>query len=241
MMVVRAARDIAKDEELTFSYFPPTLTYSERQKHAGDYWDGGCRCEYCSAEAATPERQIEQREKLVEEMHSIFAAFEASTPDKELTERLYQTITARIDAINKTYTAIPSRQPRVQLLPSLQGLLYLSRDQSRLADTISSAVQILTALGFGYDAANARIEKWGLLSNYVVEALAFLWEAYGESEAKAELCGRAEENARLAYEICIGERESFEEILGEYRTEVQEEDIEDVMESGTRSLVVGRG
>ena len=241
-MVVRAARDILKDEELTFSYFPATLEYSERQKHSGDYWDGGCGCAFCSAEAGTPKLQIEQREKLMEEIHSIFAAFEASAPDKELTERLYKTITDRINAVNNTYTAIPSRQPRVQLLPSLQGLLYLSRDQSRPADTISSAVQILTALGFKYDTTKARIESWGLMSSYVVEALAFLWEAYGESEeVESELCGRAEENAKLAYEICIGEQESFEEILGEYRPEFQEEDPEDIMERELKSLDVGRG
>lgn len=242
MIVVHAARDISKDEELTFSYFPATLEYSERQKHAGDYWDGGCGCEYCGAEAATPELQCSQRAKLVEEMHSIFAAFEASAPDKELTERLYQTITTRINLVNNTYTAIPSRQPRVQLLPSLQGLLYLSRGQNRPADTISSAIQILTTLGYEYDTTNARIERWGLMNNHVVEALAFLWEAYGESEeVKPELCGRAEENAKLAYEICIGERESFEEVLGEYRPELQEEDLEEFMDRELKSLDVGRG
>lgn len=236
MIVVRAARDIAKGEELTFAYFPATLEYAQRQEHAGDYWKGGCGCEFCLAETATPEKQIRRREMLLEEMHSIFAAFEASDPDDALTERLYKTITARLDLVNGTYTAIPSRQPRLQLLPSLQGLLTVSRAKNRPVDTISSAIQILTALGFEYDTINARIEKWGLVNSYVVEAFASLWEAYGECEGKAGLCGRAEENAKLTYEICIGERESFEEVLGDYKPDLQEEDPENAMEKGLKCL-----
>ncbi|KAL9117425.1 MAG: hypothetical protein Q9187_006039 [Circinaria calcarea] len=241
IIVVRAARDIAKGEELTFSYFPATLEYAQRQEHAGDYWKGGCSCKFCVAETATPKRQIGLREMLLEEMHSIFAAFEASDPDEALTERLYRAVTARLDLINGTYTAISSRQPRVQLLPSLQGLLTVSRAKNRPVGTISSAVQILIALGFDYDTTNARIKTWGLVNSYVVEALASLWEAYGEREGKVGLCGRAEENAKLAYEICIGERESFEKVLGDYRPNLQEEDPKDVMEEGLKCLNVGRG
>ena len=60
------------------------------------------------------------------------------------------------------------------------------------------------------------IKQWGFVDNHLVLALVQLWKALGSSGTS--ICQDVEELAKTAYEMVIGERESFEVVYGwDYR------------------------
>lgn len=50
------------------------------------------------------------------------------------------------------------------------------------------------------------------MQDHIIETWIHLWTAY--AKFAPELCGKAEEYARIAYKICIGEDETFDERYG---------------------------
>ena len=51
------------------------------------------------------------------------------------------------------------------------------------------------------------VEQWGLIKDHEVETWVLLWTAY--AQVAPNLCKKADEYAKIAYNVCIGEDETF--------------------------------
>ena len=128
-------------------------------------------------------------------------------------------------ALEKTYSnAVPASQvPRLALWEPYLLLVrvYLARGQ--VGYVIETNWRLLTCLGYVIErqegsppAAETSFEiaQWGLMVECVIEAWVHLWTGYSVLGA-VQVGRKAEEFARRAYMICVGEEETFDDMYGE--------------------------
>ena len=212
MQIIRAARNLTKDEELTFSYTSPSKALSERQKRNLQGWGFECACSLCVGEKNTPQKLNKKRRTLLEDLQAIFPKT-LSGPDDPLVSKIERLV----DAIDKTYKHPPAEQPRLALADPLLGLTHIYFTMMRPKDVLGTAKRLLTALGFELQvtATKFTVLRWGFMNACVVEALVYMWNVWGVLDLP--LCADAEEAAKTAHEIMVGERDSFEESYGDFR------------------------
>lgn len=119
-----------------------------------------------------------------------------------------------LDALNQTYTRPVEEVPRLLLWEPQLALARIYAAQNNAGKTLESAWKVLTSLGFvvvGADSLRTRLAvvKWGLLVNYLVETFLHARSAFAAMGAMED-SRRAEEYARTAYKIIVGEDESFD-------------------------------
>jgi hypothetical protein len=211
-MIVRAARDMASGEELTWGYVSPDLSQEERQKKLSDQWDFVCDCKQCHAERATPKEMQRKRAALLKDLETVFAQLKSSRR-KTLSQRDLDEPIKILYALEATYAFPATEQPRLALYQPFLGLAQICRNQNRPPrDVVAMATKVLSSMGFETQivAKHLRIVRWGVLNDYVVEAFLHLEYAYGRMGNK-EFRDDATAFARKSYEIFHGELESFEE------------------------------
>ncbi|KAF7502553.1 hypothetical protein GJ744_005492 [Endocarpon pusillum] len=216
MQIIRAVRDIPADTELTFWYqVPNTEGYDKRQQKLQN-WGFQCQCVMCTEEKNTPKNTIKKREGLLGDLKAAFRAPSGAQLPK--VERL-------LTALDKTYQASAARVPRLALWDPYLLLTRMYAAQNLSEKVIATTLKVLASLGFVIKGAemtpsakstrstpaNAAfvIEQWGLANDYVVEAWVHLWKAY--MHVAPQLSGQAEECARTAYRICVGEDVTFDQ------------------------------
>lgn len=215
MQIIRAARDIPADTELTFWYqVPNTEGYDKRQQKLQN-WGFQCKCVMCIEEKNTPKNTIKKREGLLGDLKAAFTAPSGAQLAK--VERL-------LTALEKTFQASAARVPRLAVWDPYLLLTRMYAAQDQLDKVIATTLKVLGSLGFVIKGAemapsaktrstpaNAAfvVEQWGLTNDYVVEAWVHLWQAY--MHVAPQLCGQAEECARTAYRICVGEDVTFDQ------------------------------
>jgi hypothetical protein len=166
----------------------------------------------------TPKKLLKRRDALCRDLKTTL--LNTSGIDAANAERL-------LAAAKQTYKSPPSEIPRLALWDSylLLARVYDTREQP--AKSLSLALQGLESLGFVIKGAHIptsssipfEIEQWGVMMDGVIEAWIHICNAY--ATFAPHMFQKAEECAKVAYRICIGEDVTF----GELSTPALEEPI----------------
>ena len=126
-----------------------------------------------------------------------------------------------LTAIEKTYSAPAKHIPRLELADPYLLLTRIHNSHNRPQPAIQTAFKALTSLGFVIDpdppVSSFAVLQWGLPHDQVIETWTHLWTAW--DKVTPHLCGKAEGYARVAYRVCVGEDETFEETVGKVARE----------------------
>jgi hypothetical protein len=207
MMIVRASRDLEPGTEITFWYHSPVGNSATDLQEKLKHWGFVCGCPICLDARATSAAVVTKRRKLLEDLKRVFNSSALHRVQMEKIERL-------LDALNQTYTRPVEEVPRLLLWEPQLALARIYAAQNNAGKTLESAWKVLTSLGFvvvGADSLRTRLAvvKWGLLVNYLVETFLHARSAFAAMGAMED-SRRAEEYARTAYKIIVGEDESFD-------------------------------
>lgn len=209
-MVVRASRDMQAGSEVTFWYHSPSEKGSqEKHKH----WGFLCECAICLDARATDSAVVSKRQKLLGDLDRVFSSPALRRVEIRKIERL-------IDALNKSYTRPAKDVPRLLLWDPQLLLVRLYAAQKKAAKVVESGAKVLFFLGFvvvGADSSQTcfEISNWGLMTDYLVETFLHIHAAFTAMGAEMD-SARAENYAKTAYKILVGEDDSFKATYGSF-------------------------
>lgn len=202
-MVVRASCDMQTGNEVTFWYHSPTEDGS-REKHK--HWGFVCRCAICLDARATDTAVVSKRQRLLSDLHREFSSPALRRVEIKKIERL-------IDELNQSYTQPAEDVPRLLVWDPQLLLVRIYAAQKKAAKVVESAAKVLFFLGFvvvGADSSQTcfEISKWGLMTESLVETFLHIHAAFVAMGAEMD-SARAENYAKTAYKILVGEDDSF--------------------------------
>lgn len=211
MMIVRATQDLEPGTEITFWYQVPHGTVDKNLQEGFKTWGFVCDCAICQDAKETKAAVIAERQKLMGRMKRLYDLPTLHGIQTDKVERLLKTL-------NKTYTRPADEVPRLLLWDPQLLLARVYIAQNNMAKTLEAVDKVLTVLGFvivGADSSSAsfRVVKWGLMMDHLVEAFLHARTAF-EAIGAWEDSRRAEEYAKVAYSIVVGEDTSFESTHG---------------------------
>lgn len=206
MMIIRASRDMEAGTEITFWYHIPDGQSPKDLDKRFQNWGFVCRCALCLDVRATEAVVFEKRRKLLEGLKRVFVSPTMSRNEMERFERL-------LDVLNQTYTQPAEAVPRIPLWDPQLALTRSYMDQNKMRKGIESAVKVLTSLGFvviGADPSQTHftVVRWGIALDHLVETFLHIRTAFLAIGSKED-SERAREYAKTAYQILVGENESF--------------------------------
>lgn len=213
MILVRAARDLPAAAEITFWYAAPAPARTfETAQSALRNWGFRCACAICRQDETTSERTRARRLGLLGQLEGAFGAHGAGV-DLPRAERL-------LAAIDGTYAAPAREVPRLELWDPYSLLARTYAYGRRPHDVIRTVYHALASLGFvivwdaspGSPSQSFKVVRHGLPEDVLIELWTHLWTA--GARVAPQLCLRAEECARMAYRVGIGEDETFDETVG---------------------------
>ena len=207
MQIVRAARDLDANTELTFQYQPTSAmrTYDETQKRLRN-WGFECTCKLCLEKKFTPDKMMKKRQSLSLEYDAALRSIQLSRAES-LLKQLGETYSAR--------KGVPYPELGTQCL-ELGSALYLT--EGNLTESIYFVLRGLEVLGYSIVACPPgntskepvlEVTMWGHACEPVVLAFLHLSQVY--KILAPELSIVARQYAEIAYTINYGEKESFNE------------------------------
>lgn len=211
MILIRAAQNLSAGSELTHSYINILGTHKERQDGLKDY-GFRCHCRRCQNDQNTSWADQEKRCQLLSDLEVENSKLATMNPKSVL-----KTIENLLDQFDATFTVPASQIPRMQVYMELYiSILNLHRwDLSAEVVTMVRKLLIFSGFHVRINQTRFRITRWGSVNDFTVVGLAYMWKAY--STVNPLLCDDVEEALKLAYEIEMGERSSFEDVYGELR------------------------
>lgn len=204
MMIIRAARDIDADTEVSFWYTAPGSNSPVNTNH----WGFICSCELCNDVRGTAASVLMNRERL----RSMISYSLGTRTFLELDD-----MEAQLAELTETYVRPASEVPRFAVW-DLQFSLARTFDRFGAKDkVVEHALKGFEALGFVIEGFAPRgqelvVEQWGVVIYGLVEAWIMLYMAL-ITEAP-ELAPSADRYARLTYLMCVGENNSYDAICG---------------------------
>ena len=210
MMVIRAAKDLVPDTEITFPYTKPPNNDFEGTPVDLGHWGFKCVCIICEDIQKTRKTILLKRTGLLANLRILFTSQDPNPARIE----------AMISELARTYSRPCSEVPRLALWSSYFNLAaaYARSCQPRLA--VKFGLKALESLGYVIDGGTIphasdtpfNVKKWGFVSDDVVECWMILAGAYHDVAPALEV--QAQGYARISYKICVGEDETFEETYG---------------------------
>jgi hypothetical protein len=210
MMIVRAARDLAADTEVTFWYHAPDLNgYVERQKKFR-HWGYMCDCAICQDDNESGESLLAKRRSLRDSLEKRVRFFEQKGTGAARVEAL---LAALADTYRRPAHEVP-RQAIWDLQAAFARALLLQRQP---VEAVQQLLKALVSLGYEIEGGNLPrvasealvVRRWGLMSDNVADCWLCLRDAY--RTVAPDLAERAEGYARISYRIVYGEDETLEE------------------------------
>lgn len=205
MLIVRAAKRIPANTELTFWYLRPGETDFSA-------WGFECNCAICVERKNTKPKVARRVEKLVDEFREKIALLGPRSETADV-ERL-------LCAIEKT---VATTAPSALVADLREDMARAYMKQKRLDKMVDCCFRGLKALGFvieggmGPTVKPIVVREWGLVTDDVVQFWFMLWAAYELMELK-NAATAAKRYCKLAYLVCMGEDETFEETYGRLLT-----------------------
>jgi hypothetical protein len=206
MMIVRAAKDIDACTELIFPYEAPVGIYdSLKVKQKFKNWGFVCGCALCEDIQVTKLADITKRKSMLDQLDRLCKLNAHDLPKKF--ERL-------LEALNKTYSSPAEEVPRLLLWDPQLLLTRIYMEQHNLTRGLESVRKTLQTLGFIVDGldrtpAGLVVTKWGHTVDHLVEIFLHARTAF-EQLRLWEKSRQAEQYARVAYRVLVGEDASFE-------------------------------
>lgn len=210
-MIVRACRNIAKDEEILMPYRSPDADFSETQKYLQKSWKFKCECEICTAEEKSETIQRRHRQGLIKESKTLLNTYTLSTtfqPDRATitkAEKLYGKLEATYD--KKLFEYVP-RLGLVELGRWLCTAYHTGFMPNKVIDT---AQRILHNLGYGVSIVGKvlHIDRAHCkLDSAAIDAAMYAAHAY-ISHGDSEIGKQFEDFAKEMYIVMHGHLRGF--------------------------------
>jgi len=213
MMVVRATKDHKAATEIRFWYLSPLAMESEELRTKLQHWGFVCDCAICRDTETTDAAMLANRKLIDRVLEALF--------NSNMNNSILHIIQSGFTLLDATYVRPASEVPRLTSWEFRFALAHTYAQKGDMVKCLEWVEKTLISLGFIVVGANSRndssfiIQSWGIVSNDVV--LVFLqakaaFEALGPPmSGKAR---QAEEYARIAYKIVVGEDASFSETHG---------------------------
>ena len=205
LIILRAQSHIRRNTEIRLDYVSYLKPMSERRQYLSHY-GFHCECERCVSEAETPQADLEARQ--------IFSRdFERLMLEQDGAE--YGVCMMTLMAIDGTYTAPSSVEPRLALVSPLLSLIVAANVADEPVQVMSLTCRLLDALGFVLEYTVPEGEKrfailrWGFLIDemlLVMMNLVRTFEALGYEGWRRG----AEKEAKKCYLMMCGEDSSWE-------------------------------
>jgi hypothetical protein len=206
MMIVRASKDLKAGTELTFPYVAPEGDYSPNVGQNFKSWGFVCRCALCEDIKSTKASEVAKRKSLLGQLERIYKSGLISHDMPTKSERL-------LKALNETYASPAEQVPRLLLWDPQLLLTRIYMEKPDLAKGLESVEKTLHILGFvvtGLDRTPAAftVSEGGHAVDHLVEVFLHARSAF-EQLRLWEKKKQAEEYARVAYRILVGEDATF--------------------------------
>ncbi|MCJ1470935.1 hypothetical protein MMC07_009583 [Pseudocyphellaria aurata] len=211
MIVIRAAQNLAAGSELTLSYISILGGIEERQNSLKVY-GFQCDCRRCQIDMDTPPACHLKRDRILNDLE-----VENSTLAMVDSKVAFKNIESLLDEFDATFNLPPPKIPRTEVYMELYITILNLHRWDRLADVVTTVHRLLKFSGYHVRVSKTkfRIAYWGSVNDFTVMGLAYLWKAYGT--VNPLLCDDVEEALKMAYEVEVGERTSFEGVYGDFR------------------------
>ena len=205
MMIVRATRDLEAGTEVTFWYHPPISTSVEDLQKKLAHWNFVCDCVICLDARATGASVLNERRTMVKGLKRMIDRAPAAIKARK--------IKSLLDSLEKTYTHPTEEVPRLLLWEPQQALAHACAAQNKPKESIKWIGKSLVALGFAVTGADDSqhpfvVTRWGLVMDRLVQAFLQARDAFIAIQA-LEKSRQAEEYARTAYKMIVGEDQTF--------------------------------
>ena len=212
MMILRAVRDIAKDEEILHPYLLPDAINATTQEKLQKTFGFECDCRICLAEAASPVRQRKSRKELIEKLQALLRTRvpSAQSLNRKASITQVENLSGRL---RTTYEGQPfENTPRLGLIAPGLWLCEAYRYDSYHDKMIKTAISLLRDLGFsvsvtGKDVAIDR--EHGQLDGNAIEAAMYAAHGYNH-QGNTSIGTQLEDFAKSLYLLISGEMRHFE-------------------------------
>ncbi|KNG84245.1 hypothetical protein ANOM_007397 [Aspergillus nomiae NRRL 13137] len=205
MIIIRAAKDLDPDTEITFWYATPDVDDFDTHRDKFQHWGFECDCIICQDYQNTDASILEKRQTLRTEVRQYIQ----STRHPDLVR-----IESTVASLASTYSRPAREVPRLGIwdVQCVLAKKYLRLDQPvKAIEAVFGALESLGYIIQGADVPDAPlvVVQWGFMVDQLIEIWLVLAEAF--HTVSPELEAMAERYARITYKICVGEDETFED------------------------------
>ena len=205
LIILRAQSHIRRDTEIRLdyvSYLEPVSRRRQLLSHYGFH----CECERCISEAETPQAELEARQIFSRDFERLM--LEPDGAD-------YGLCVLTLTAIEGTYTAPSSLEPRLALVSPFLRLIVAANAADEPVQVMSLTCRLLDALGFVLEYTVPEGEKrfailrWGFLIDELLLVMMNLVRTFEALGCEGWRRG-AEKEAKKCHLIMCGEDSSWE-------------------------------
>lgn len=213
MIIVRAAKPLSANTEITFPYIATKKHYEQRQACHEKSWQFKCSCGLCQAEAGENPARVRLRKMVLGDISEALENLRRF--DHVVNSSALDAVQDLLDAMRHTYQNPASVQPRIDMSAPLLALTGSYGLLGNSAKVVEGCMNLLEALGYVLEVSDTSfaVTEWGAVTQDVFEAMCLMWDA-SHHVAKREFVDAVEEALKVLYVIVIGEGESFEERIG---------------------------
>ncbi|KAI4730871.1 hypothetical protein E4T49_01289 [Aureobasidium sp. EXF-10728] len=211
MIILRAAKEIKKGEEITISYQRPAPLLGDRQKVLFGSWGFHCDCLLCTSEASLGVKMQTLSEHI--ETSMAFMGDRALTDILAVDAELIAMAEIVAEDLEEVYAEnLTRRLPCLGMADVWQWLSQTYCQKRNRSQLKRSATKILESYGYWITVQGSHISMevtHGIPAVGIVDALMYL-SGVAEGEQKTELSQEFETWARRFYEIVNGNMMGFE-------------------------------
>ncbi|OCL07988.1 hypothetical protein AOQ84DRAFT_389153 [Glonium stellatum] len=214
MMVVRATKDLAEDEELKFPYCDVTEGFDAIQKKTRVHWGFSCDCELCKLEEKSSRKSRKRRIALEEDLATIIT-------DSESVANLPASKTAKVERfmreIATTYDLnIFKDMPRLSLAGATSTLAWIYAAQNDFEKTEEYSKATMQNLGFKLlPGPGANLDRSKAIASHNCVSICLNFSGIAASRGKLGEQRAFLKRAKEFYKICFGEDATFQKNFGD--------------------------
>lgn len=211
MMIVRAVRDVVRDEEITMPYISYGASPSEHRKRLQRTWGFKCECLLCLAESGVAQPQRRDRQKLTELIGKFLVTRQQSEtyhPDKATIRRAEELFTKLEGSYDKS---VFGDLPRLGLVELNLWLCQAYAAPATAPQLLKAAIQLLRNAGFHVTSAGTVLfdRSSGMIEASAVDAAVYAAHA-NSALSRPYIAQQFNDLARGMYRTLHGDLHRFD-------------------------------